>query len=344
MSLQLAQAKSAQQAYALVKDLQHLLVKKLDEIPPTHSGSRFVAIDWLRAQGKCGGGTRLAATDEQMFNRASVNVSQVQYENDPSKKMGSASAISTIVHPRNPFAPSMHLHISWTEMKSGEGYWRIMADLNPSLPHEGYAQIFRRALQDCTGALFDLGSKQGEQYFYIPALGRHRGVVHYYLEEFKSHDKQADANFARKFGETMITAYSKIVREALASAPKPGADELKKQLEYHTLYFLQVLTLDRGTTSGLLVHNENDTGILGSLPSHVDKKLLKSWLTQHPPMQQELLKRLIDCLPDGSTSHVDDSVKLQIAQAARSFYQQYPEAQDLLAKGYSIPPTVDNHR
>jgi len=35
-------------------------------------------------------------------------------------------------------------------------------------------------------------------------------------------------------------------------------------------------TADRGTTSGLLVHDENDVGILGSLPSHVDKKLLES--------------------------------------------------------------------
>ena len=33
----------------------------------------------------------------------------------------------------NPYAPSIHMHISWTELKSGKGTWRIMADLNPSI-------------------------------------------------------------------------------------------------------------------------------------------------------------------------------------------------------------------
>ena len=43
----------------------------------------------------------------------------------------------------------------------------------------------------------------------------------------------------------------------------------KKQLAYHTRYFYQVLLLDRGTTAGLLVHDDNDVGTLGSLPGQV---------------------------------------------------------------------------
>ena len=46
----------------------------------------------------------------------------------------SATALSVILHPQNPHAPSMHFHISWTEMKSGEGSWRMIADLNPAIP------------------------------------------------------------------------------------------------------------------------------------------------------------------------------------------------------------------
>ena len=52
----------------------------------------------------------------------------------------------------------------------------------------------------------------------------------------------------------------------------PVLDEATaQQLAYHTLYFFQVLTLDRGTTSGLLVHDQNDLGIMGSLPAWVDR-------------------------------------------------------------------------
>jgi coproporphyrinogen III oxidase len=49
-------------------------------------------------------------------------------------------------------------------------------------------------------------------------------------------------------------------------------------------------------------------------------------------------------LPEGSPSVVDDAVKVKLAEVSRKFYQQYPEAQDLLARGHVVPPTVDNHK
>ncbi len=343
MTLQLAESKAAQNAYSLVKKLQSLLVKNLDALPPERQTSRFQSIDWLRAQGAFGGGNRYVAFDEALFNRASVNVSQVQYEKDSTRKLGSASALSTIVHPRNPFAPSMHMHISWTEMKSGQGYWRIMGDLNPSIPDSAATAKFVKNLQEATGHLYQAGKEQGERYFYIPALGRHRGVAHFYLEEHSSSHAAADFELAENFGTQLIKTYAEIVREVLLKQPAITAVEWRKQLDYHSLYFLQVLTLDRGTTSGLLVHDENDTGILGSLPSHVDKKLLESWLPKLPSLQQDLLRALLGTLAEGDSSLVNDEVKIAIAQVSRDFYQKNPQALDLLARGDTVPPTQDNH-
>lgn len=343
MSLQYAESKTAQTAFALVKNLQSTLVKSLDELPPPLTGSRFHSVDWLRAQGTFGGGNRFVAHDTRLFDRASVNISQVQYEKDPSKKLASASALSTIVHPNNPFAPSMHMHISWTEMKAGGGYWRIMGDLNPSLPAADDTRTFDQAFRDATGGLYQEGKDQGERYFFIPALNRHRGVAHYYLEEFNSGDQKADLALAEGFGRKIIQTYSEIVRKALQEHPQFCEADKQRQLAYHTLYFLQVLTLDRGTTSGLLVHDENDTGILGSLPSHVDQKLLRSWLDRVPELHKELLSALIGCLPPGDKSLVDDAVKIKIAQVSRAFYQKHPEAVNLLASGHTVPPTKENH-
>jgi coproporphyrinogen III oxidase len=344
MTLKLASTKTAQKAYGLVQDLQNKLVQRLDALLPHAGRTRFVPVEWLRAQGEFGGGLRYMAMDEALFNRASVNISQVQYESDPAKKLGSATAISTIVHPRNPYAPSMHMHISWTEMKSGHGYWRIMGDLNPSIPNAADTAAFEQMLQTATGPLFTEGKAQGENYFYIPALGRHRGVAHYYLEDYSSDNADADYALARNFGDRLIETYGAIVDGALKNQASVSEAARRQQLEYHSLYFLQVLTLDRGTTSGLLVHNENDTGILGSLPSHVDRQLLESWIPRHPPLQQKLLTALIAALPDGSPSVVDDAVKVKLAEVSRKFYQQHPEAQDLLARGHVVPPTVDNHK
>ncbi|HET9240873.1 MAG TPA: coproporphyrinogen III oxidase [Oligoflexus sp.] len=344
MTLKLASTKTAQKAYGLVQDLQNKLVQRLDALPPHAGRTRFRPVEWLRAQGEFGGGLRYMATDEALFNRASVNISQVQYESDPTKKLGSATAISTIVHPRNPYAPSMHMHISWTEMKSGHGYWRIMGDLNPSIPNAADTATFKQMLQNASGPLFPSGQEQGEQYFHIPALGRHRGVAHFYLEEYNSGNPDADYALAKNFGERLIETYGSIIDAAIKNQNSISDAARRQQLEYHTLYFLQVLTLDRGTTSGLLVHDENDTGILGSLPSHVDRQLLDSWIPKHPPLQQKLMRALVSVLPDQAPSEVDDAVKVMIAKVTRNFYQQHPEAQELLAKGKTVPPTVTNHQ
>lgn len=345
MSLQLAESPSAREAYALVQELQALLVKQLESIPSPHGVAPFVSVPWLRAQGIFGGGARFVATDEIIFDRASVNISQVQYEKDPQRKLASASALSTIVHPRHPLSPSMHMHISWTEMKDGTGYWRIMGDLNPSHPDSADRDQFEAALQAAVGEeLFAYGKGQGERYFYIPALERYRGIAHFYLEEYKSENQGADLELARRFGRALIFTYKDILSRRMGGTHSPPTEEQRKQqLAYHSLYFLQVLTLDRGTTSGLLVHNENDTGILGSLPSHVDKVLLGSWVAKLPKVQQALLQGLLGLLPGEAVSLVDDTAKVNIAEFCRQFYREHPEAQDVLARGDRIPPTQQNH-
>ena len=120
----------AQQANNLVSSLQQRFVKGLEKISQELGLKQsFNPVEWLRDEGLHGGGIRFEAADGAMIGRGSVNVSQIHYDDNPDKKLGSATAISTIIHPNNPLSPSVHIHISWTEMKSGQGYWRLMADL-----------------------------------------------------------------------------------------------------------------------------------------------------------------------------------------------------------------------
>jgi coproporphyrinogen III oxidase len=94
----------------------------------------------------------------------------------------------------------------------------------------------------------------------------------------------------------------------------------------------------------LLVHDQNDLGIMGSLPSHVDKKQLASWRPKIPEPQNLLLDGLLEALPDGPTSLVSTEVKRAVAQVVRDHYGKFPEALKFQASGNVIPPTVDNHR
>lgn len=340
------QAKSpeAKIAYQLVEELQSYFVSRLNDLSDTFGQSKVCeAVEWGRDEGVHGGGVRYEARDENVFDRGSVNVSQVHYDDDISKKLSSATAISTIIHPKNPHAPSMHMHISWTQMRDGKGYWRIMADLNPSLVDFDAQKIFEMMLEKSAGEHAEEGRAQGDRYFTIPVLKRTRGVSHFYLEDFSTGDFEADRIFAHQMGKNVIDTYTDIMRKALEQYSTYTNEEKAKQLEYHTLYLFQVLTLDRGTTSGLLVHDQNDVGIMGSIPSHVSRELLESWMPLMPQPQDELVVALLEALPYEMPTPVETETKKKLANAVRVHYEKYPEALSMQASGEIIPPTVDNH-
>jgi len=338
-----AQSPTSTEAYSLVGNLQKYFVTKLDALSDSYGEGRHAeSVIWFRDEGRHGGGVRLEGDDERIFNRASVNISQVHYDDSPEKKLAAANAISTIIHPKNPHAPSIHMHISWTEMRDGRGYWRMMADLNPSIENQEHTEIFTQTLQKASGDLFKHGFAQGERYFNIPALGRHRGVSHFYLENFNSGDAKSDSALAKQLGEAVIDTYIDLVSQSLTC--KVSLADERAQLEYHTLYLFQVLTLDRGTTSGLLVHDQNDIGILGSIPKYVDSELLASWEARVQKPQDALVRDLVACLGNGKNVLVDETMKLKLANAVRSHYKRYPEALSMQASGDVSVPTVKNHR
>lgn len=351
---------SAATAIALIEALQARFVARLEQIGETPMRD----IEWLRSEGRSGGGVRFEGTSPA-FNNASVNMSHVHYDDDATRPLRSATALSAIVHPAQPKAPSVHIHISWSEVRvpadqgGGErGSWRIMADLNPSLPNDAHRDRFRAAIEkvlvDGAGeAVAAHAFAQGDRYFEIPALQRHRGVVHAYLEGHRTDDVEADKKLAQAVGEVAIDTYCDILAETLAGIAAVDAErklkkkpvkvdefELLVQRGYHTVYLFQVLTLDRGTTSGLLVHDENDLGILGSLPAQIDRDLLLSWVPKVPPIMQPLVQEIAGAMRAGV---VDTSARLRLAKVVRTFFKANPQALDLQARGDVVPPTVHNH-
>ena len=341
--MNMSKSQDAIKAYELVRALQKRFVDKLDDLSAKYGeNKKFEEVQWLRNNGLYGGGNRFEARDEVLFNTASVNVSQVHYDKDVTKSLQSASAISTIIHPKNPNVPSIHIHISLTSFKDGNSYWRIMADLNPSLENMEDKNIFDECLKQISKENYEEGTKQGEKYFFIPALNRHRGVSHFYLENYKTEDKQKDFDFALDFGKSVIDTYIDIISNAFETRKTFSVQDIKKQLDYHTLYLFQVLTLDRGTTSGLLIHNENDVGIMGSLPKFVNKKLLTSWIENMQTPQNELLENIIASIEDNGV--INAQIKEKLAQTVRKHYKKHPYALKYQASGNTIPNTVNNHK
>ncbi len=338
------QSSKALRAGALVRALQTRFAKRLEGVSRHFgSGEPFARVAWLRDGGRHGGGDRLASGGNAIFDRASINVSAIHYDDEPDRRLSSASALSTIIHPRNPRAASIHMHHSWTEMRDGSGYWRMMADLNPAIESPDDKQRFVETLREAAPDVYLGACAQGDRYFHIPALGRHRGVAHFYLEGYSSGDFEADAVLARRIGEAVVDCYTALLQGAIERHPEPSEADRRAQLAYHTLYLFQVMTLDRGTTSGLLVHDQNDVGILGSLPGHVDRELLGSWQARLEAPQDALLRALVEALPAANPCPVDDATRKALADVVREHYRAHPEALALQASGNKIPPTVQNH-
>jgi coproporphyrinogen III oxidase len=164
-----ASSQKAIEASIMIEKVQLLFVNILESVN-LEAGYKgiFKPIEWYRNEGKFGGGIRYIAPENEFFNKGSINFSQIQYEAEESKALGSATALSTIVHPTNPRAPSFHMHVSFTEMKNGESYWRIMADLNPSIVNDNDKKFFENSLKEVANNYFEEGSEQGSRYFYIP--------------------------------------------------------------------------------------------------------------------------------------------------------------------------------
>ena len=342
MNLTMSNSQEAISAYKLVRSLQKRFVEKLNKISAELGENKnFEEVSWLRDNGTHGGGSRFESRDEKLFNTASVNVSQVHYDEIPEKNLRSATAISTIIHPKNPNIPSIHIHISLTELRNSTIYWRVMADLNPSIENEHDKNVFDVALSNLSENLYEEATEQGNKYFNIPALKRKRGVSHFYLENYKTDDKQSDYKFANDFGEGIIDTYIEVITDAFKRRENFNEKDKKLQLEYHTLYLFQVLTLDRGTTSGLLIHNQNDVGIMGSLPTYIDKNLLKSWSSKVESPQNELVTSLANAIDEKGL--IDVETKEKLAQVVRKHYKKYPQALSLQASGNSIASTVGNH-
>ena len=319
-----SKSSKAKVANTLVKNLQSYFLSKLNSISLEFGESiPFDPIEWSRDGGTHGGGLRYEARDNIVFDRGSINVSQVHFDDDNDKKLESATAFSTIIHPNNPHAPSIHIHISWTKMRDEEGYWRVMADLNPSIIDESDLdrKRFSSTLKQMSELLYEEGSSQGNIYFNIPVLERHRGVSHYYLEGYTSGNFEVDKSFVSEFGESIIDTYISIISDKLALYPSFTQESKEKQLAYHTLYFFQVLTLDKGTTSGLLAHDQNDLGIMGSLPSHINKDILFSWLQKMPTPQNYLVESLLQVLPNKVPTPIDKNTKKLLAKAVRKHYE-----------------------
>ena len=339
------QSKESEDVHKMLSKIQSQFLLSLDElVAPKSTESRWKLLRWDRDGGQHGGGVRFEKTGTELFSRATVNVSNVHFKDVEKYPIDSATALSVILHPKNPYVPSLHFHVSFVETRSKKStpYWRMIADLNPAIEsgQTENAERFKGAVSSAIMEsvpkekkrvdgeyLFRFATEFGNKYFYVPVLKRFRGVFHFFAPYVSPSIGVSSAEskaMAERLSMNVISTYVKIAQQELRLHPHGSltTKDYDRQLFYHTLYFFQVITLDRGTTHGLLAHDQNDIGTLASLPNRVDCSVLRSWqgALKHP--QSELLGKVVELL-EKSEGDISDKTRASLANIIRRHYRTH---------------------
>jgi coproporphyrinogen III oxidase len=259
--------------------LQRDIVARLAEL----DGRAFVRQEWTRPEG--GGGITQVLEEGGVFERAGVNFSHVAGASLPPSASAArpelagrsfeAMGVSLVLHPRNPYVPTVHLNVRWfvARREAAAPVWWFGGgtDLTPYYPFEEDVRHFHRA---CRDALAPFGAeryrrykKWCDEYFYLKHRGEPRGVGGIFFDDLNEPGFAECFALARSVGACFLPAYVPIVerRRGLAYGSRERAFQAYRRgryVEFNLVY-------DRGTLFGLQSGGRTES-ILVSMPPRVE--------------------------------------------------------------------------
>jgi coproporphyrinogen III oxidase len=258
-------------------DLQRRIVADLERI----DGQPFRRDEWTRPEG--GGGVSRLLEEGNVLERGGVNFSHVQGTKLPPSATAhrpelagrpwDAMGVSLVLHPRNPYAPTVHLNVRMFvahAAKGGDDAWWFGGgmDLTPYYPFAEDAVHFHRA---CRDALLPFGGPElhakykrwCDDYFYLRHRKEPRGVGGIFFDDLSEGGFDRCFALTKSVGDQFLTAYAPIL-ERRRDLPF-GERERDFQAYRRGRYVEFNLVWDRGTLFGLQSNGRTEA-ILMSLP------------------------------------------------------------------------------
>ncbi len=289
-------ADSRARAKALLMGLQDSICAGLEQLD---GEGRFQEESWERPEG--GGGRSRVLKGGRVFEQGGVNFSEVEGEQLPPSILSQrpeaagqrwfATGTSMVLHPRNPYIPTVHLNYRYFE--AGPVWWfGGGADLTPYYPFLEDAQHFHRSLRaacdSVNPAYYPVFKPWCDEYFFLKHRGETRGVggIFYDYQDpagvlYKGQDPGGPAAAASRAtgpvqqsweqlfalasacGNAFLPSYGPIVERRQATPY--GERERQFQLYRRGRYVEFNLVFDRGTIFGLQTNGRTES-ILMSLP------------------------------------------------------------------------------
>ncbi|XP_062193108.1 oxygen-dependent coproporphyrinogen-III oxidase, chloroplastic-like isoform X1 [Phragmites australis] len=282
-------------------------------------GARFREDAWTPPGG--GGGISRVLQGGRVFEKAAVNVSLVYGVMPPEayraarpdtaavaaavggEKAGPvpffAAGVSSVIHPMNPFAPTMHFNYRYFETeahKDAPGAPRQWwfgggTDLTPSYIIEEDVKHFhsvqKQVCDKFDPSFYPRFKKWCDDYFYIKHRGERRGVGGIFFDDLNDYDQEMLLHFATELGslrrlpfisadcaDSVLPAYIPIIERRKDT---PFTEDHKAWHQLRRGRYVEFnLVYDRGTTFGLKTGGRIES-ILVSLP------LTARWEYDHKP-------------------------------------------------------------
>jgi len=176
-----------------------------------------------------------------------------------------ATAISLIVHPRNPYVPTTHANLRFFLVEADEPFWYFGGgfDMTPYYGFEEDARHWHEQALAATGDHYAKLKTACDDYFYLAHRNECRGVGGIFFDDWQEGGFDESFAFTRRVGDHFLPAYRPIF-ERRASAPY-GERERDWQLYRRGRYAEFNLAIDRGTKYGLQSGRRVES-VLASLP------------------------------------------------------------------------------
>jgi coproporphyrinogen III oxidase len=268
-------ANTAKQAGEFFTGLQQRIVERIEEV----DGKRFRRDKWDRAEG--GGGLSCVMEDGNVLERGGINYSHVFGGGLPASATAArpelsgrgfeAMGVSLVLHPRNPYAPTVHLNVRYLEARKegAEPVWWFGGGMDLT-PYYGFEEDAVHFHQTCKNALQPFGAdhhprfkKWCDDYFYLRHRREPRGIGGIFFDDLGKPDFGTCFNLAKSVGDHFLDAYVPILERRL-NTPY-GERERDFQAYRRGRYVEFNLVWDRGTLFGLQSGGRTES-ILMSLP------------------------------------------------------------------------------
>lgn len=272
---------SAPRVRAYLLQLQDRITSGLSEL----DGQPFIEDLWNREEG--GGGRTRILENGGLIERGGVGFSDVKVSRMPASataarpelanRPAEAMGVSLVIHPRNPYIPTVHLNVRFLVAHDPQGIsapvWWFGGgmDLTPYYPEVQDVLHFHQTCKDAVSPFGDTVypqmKKHCDEYFFLKHRGEARGVGGIFYDDWHRPDFETCFTLMQSVGDSFLKAYLPIIKRN--KDRNYGQRERDFQAYRRGRYVEFNLVFDRGTLFGLQSGGRTES-ILMSMPPIVN--------------------------------------------------------------------------